>query len=522
MTWDPEAPQGAESEKIKYRIVPYTRGRGIDLGCGPKKAFPHFIGVDNCVDTKLFGTPIEPDIRIEDCRKLPFESVSLDFVFSSHLLEHAEDHHGALTEWWRTLKVGGYLVLYLPHADLYPNIGEPGANPDHKHDFRPADIRRAMASVAEHTRSGFDLVVSEVRAQANEYSFLTVFRKLDTRVQLESHRAPKPEKTVCVCRFGGFGDMLQAANLLPELQRQGFHVTVMTTPAGQDILHHDPHVDAWMIQDKDQVPNQELTAYWEEWAPRFTRWVNLSESVEGTLLALPGRANHTWPQAMRHRELNRNYGEFAADLAQIPYRSETRFYPTDEERAWAREYLASLPGTERVLYALAGSSLHKFYPWQDAVIARLMSETEASVLLVGDMACKILEHGWEAEPRVRCASGELSIRQTLTLAQLVDVVIGPETGVLNAVAFETDVAKVVLLSHSSVENLTKHWVRTTSMIPHAAIACYPCHQLHFGSKYCAVHPDSGAAMCAASIDPDDIFAAITQHVERTGEPCPTA
>ena len=47
MAWRLEDPQGNEAAKIKYEIVPYTRGQGLDIGCGPFKAFPHFIGVDN-------------------------------------------------------------------------------------------------------------------------------------------------------------------------------------------------------------------------------------------------------------------------------------------------------------------------------------------------------------------------------------------------------------------------------------------------------------------------------------------
>ena len=34
MSWNINDPQGNESGKIKWEIVPYTRGRGLDLGCG--------------------------------------------------------------------------------------------------------------------------------------------------------------------------------------------------------------------------------------------------------------------------------------------------------------------------------------------------------------------------------------------------------------------------------------------------------------------------------------------------------
>ena len=141
MTWRKDDPQGSESDKIKWEIVPWTRGLVLDIGCGPHKPFNHFIGVDNRKDTAMFGIEMNPDLTVPDATNLPlFASAAYDSVFSSHLLEHIEDHKAALREWWRLVKPGGYLVLYLPHKSFYPNIGTDGANPDHKHDFLPADI----------------------------------------------------------------------------------------------------------------------------------------------------------------------------------------------------------------------------------------------------------------------------------------------------------------------------------------------------------------------------------------------
>src|SRR5574340_1320364 len=170
MSWYADAPQGNESAKIKYDIVPYTRGRGLDLGCGPFKTYPHFIGVDNGHHAEEFGWQFKPDVSIPDCVDLSlFSSESMDFVFSSHLLEHIEDYKAALAEWWRVIRPGGHLVLYLPHKGLYPNIGQPGSNPDHKHDFMPDDI---IDATEEH--DGWDLLIEEDRADCIEYSFFQV------------------------------------------------------------------------------------------------------------------------------------------------------------------------------------------------------------------------------------------------------------------------------------------------------------------------------------------------------------
>lgn len=551
MVWRIDDPQGDEAGKVKYEIVPYTRGAVLDMGCGPRKAFPHFIGVDSCKDTELFGTQIRPNVKCDvsdpEAVAKTFEPGSCDAIFSSHCLEHIPHFGAALAAWWRIIKAGGHLVLYLPHRDLYPNIGTKGANPDHVHDFVPEDIIAALEGNGLH----FDVLINETRDQEREYSFLLVIKKLAEPFRgLYSYMTPKPEKTVCVCRFGGFGDMIQTSAILPALKRAGFHVTVMTTPQGQDIIREDPHVDAWVIQDNDQVPNEELGAYWRAWSRRFTRFVQLSESIEGHLLALPGRANHQWPVVMRRKYLGSvNYAEWTAELAQVEFKSEARFYATIDEAAQSRRYLThvaervgrTVPRNEaqkimglpsiasravplvqpvfNIMWCLSGSSMHKAYPHMDAVIAKILLEMpEAAIHFTGDHACQILEAGWENEPRVFRQSGEMTIRQTLALAQACDLVLGPETGVLNAVANEEHVAKVVMLSHSSFDNLTRHWVNTITIEPNAEVApCFPCHRLHYDRTYCPFDNDetggrvaTHAAICAFSITPGTVFAAVEQ------------
>jgi SAM-dependent methyltransferase len=50
---------------------------------------------------------------------LPFGDGSVDCVHSSHVLEHVQDAHLTLKEWFRVLRVGGHLITFVPHAYLY-------------------------------------------------------------------------------------------------------------------------------------------------------------------------------------------------------------------------------------------------------------------------------------------------------------------------------------------------------------------------------------------------------------------
>lgn len=507
--WRIDDPQGNEAQKVKYDIVPFTRGRGLDIGCGPFKAYPHFIGVDNGHHAHEFGWDMQPDIVTEADELGFFADNSLDFVFSSHLLEHIEDAEKALTEWFRVIKAGGHLVLYLPHGDLYPKVGTEGANPDHKHNLWPKTVRAWMKRIG-----GWDLVLDELRdadygegQHGNEYSFLQVYRKRTDTKHTYPCQDPKPEKTACVVRYGGYGDMLQTSSILPWLKEQGYHVTLMTVPNGENILRHDPHVDAFFLQDKDQVPNNELRYYWSVWQKKFDKWVNLSETVETTLLSMPGTSLYQFPKSVRHQMLNINYLEMVHNVAGAPHEYRQKFYPTELEQEWAKDELRKIQkahgGAPVILWSLAGSSVHKAWPWLDQIVARLMLKTNAVVVTVGDELCQMLEAGWEVEERVLRRSGKWTIRQSLTFAmESANLVIGTETGLLNAVGLE-DVTKIITLSHSSHENLTKHWENAIVLEPD--VHCYPCHQMHYSFDYCNQDEETGTSICQASVTPERMW-----------------
>lgn len=513
MVWDANNPQGCESRKIVWEVAPYLRGKGLDLGAGTFKVLPQAIAVDNGHHAQ-FGHDIRPDILVDTAEDLSiFGSASMDFVYSSHLLEHITNYKAALQEWWRLVKVGGVLALYLPHKEYYPNVGQPGANPDHKHDFTSNDIIDAMHEVHG---SGWDLVECQERNQDEEYSMLLVFRKIHGKKCASTYKLPKPEKSVLVCRFGAFGDLMQASSVFAGLKKQGYHVTLMTSAPGDAVVKHDPNIDAFMLLDKDQIPNGNLVQFWEHQAKKYSKFVNLSESVEGSLLALPGRTAHGWTPEARHSMMNKNYLEFQHMLAGVPHEPKVKFYATPEEKAWARKERQKM-SKKVILWSLAGSSVHKTWAGLDNIIASVMvAWKDVHVVLCGGAEAVILEQGWEHEKRVHCTSGKWSIRQSLVFAaEQADLVIGPETGVLNAVACE-EVPKIVFLSHSTEENLTRDWVHTTSLQSkgtkckgRGSDEAPACHTLHYGWSHCTRDEETSTAQCQKDITVDEVW----YHVE---------
>lgn len=138
---------GAVNETIFRRlefnqVIQYTKGIGVDIGCGLNKIHSSAIGIDFQLGDKDFGYPFGANIKVaknKDRLLLPwFKDESLDFVFSSHCLEHFSKPSETIREIFRLLKPGGYLILILPDMRFYPKKGEARANPDHSWDCYPA------------------------------------------------------------------------------------------------------------------------------------------------------------------------------------------------------------------------------------------------------------------------------------------------------------------------------------------------------------------------------------------------
>jgi len=103
---------GGACNTIFKKALEHCKGEGIDIGAG-------FWPLPGSVPTDMFRGP-GLEKSVDD-----FEDGSLDYVFSSHCLEHIENWKETLDKWVDKVKKGGIIFLYLPHPEC--EIWHPGA-----------------------------------------------------------------------------------------------------------------------------------------------------------------------------------------------------------------------------------------------------------------------------------------------------------------------------------------------------------------------------------------------------------
>lgn len=109
----------------------FFKGTGVDVGCGNDCIIQFKKEFNKMRDVRAW------DIRDGDGQYLrDISDFSLDFVHSSHSLEHMRDWKIALTNWLRVVKKGGYVIVSIPEWEMYEHKQWPSrSNSDHKWAF---------------------------------------------------------------------------------------------------------------------------------------------------------------------------------------------------------------------------------------------------------------------------------------------------------------------------------------------------------------------------------------------------
>lgn len=475
-----------------FRSAAYLRGRGVTFGTPlvPQEAVNskiYSICIGLVKANGVAGLDEELDI---------FAYQSLDHVLLTPMFAAVHDHKKLLRELVSKLKIGGHLVML---TDLKPRSPEMPELP-------PGELEEWLGESAKW----------QLKSSVVEGAFsLRIYKRLEGRKGVIQWQQPEG-KRVLVCRYGALGDAIVMTPLLRQLKQDGYHVTVNVNPYCLPVLENNPHIDNILVQEKDVIPNPMLGEYWRFWKGQYDRYINLSESIEGDLLMVEGRPSFYTTKEWRHSIANKNYYDHTMERGGYPAVTGTRgelFFTNAEERK-AKEYFDSLSGKFVIVWSLNGSSHHKIYPMMEPTLREwFKTHPDAVVITTGDTMAQLLEF---PHRQMIPQAGKWKIRESLIATKYANLVVGPETMMTNAAACY-DTPKVVFLSHSSLENLTKYWTNCQNMEPVSA-ECWPCHQLHYTKESCpigsmkdtATGEELGQApMCSMAVMPTKVMEALS-------------
>ncbi len=128
--------------------IPFAKhlciGKGYDIGyCKEAWKFPDAIGIDLKNDSNYHAMNL-PDVQV-------------DYIYSSHCLEHLESWIEAIEYWTTKIKKNGVLFLYLPHYSQ--TYWRPWNNKKHRHIIESIHVKDLLIHLKykEIFISGVDL-----------------------------------------------------------------------------------------------------------------------------------------------------------------------------------------------------------------------------------------------------------------------------------------------------------------------------------------------------------------------------
>lgn len=171
----------SETEKYRWASAPYLSGVGVDIASQGVAVVPWAISFD--LPEKEFnhyanGNPPKGPLQLRGfADKLPFETMSLDFVYSSHYIEDVLDWVPLLKEWDRVLKIGGNMVILLPDKALWNKAISNGQPPncEHRHESYPGELSEVFGKYFGH----YEILKDELtKVTPEDYNILFVAKRV--------------------------------------------------------------------------------------------------------------------------------------------------------------------------------------------------------------------------------------------------------------------------------------------------------------------------------------------------------
>lgn len=330
-----------------------------------------------------------------------------------------------------------------------------------------------------------------------------------------------------IARFGGIGDNLIAASVLHPLKKMGYLTEVITEEPNHVVYLHNPLIDKLSVKGSGDIPKADQKN-WQHWidsrAREFDLFLHASHSCEGRHAIHEHMTSFWWRDEYRRRLCAGSYLETVHDIMGVPHEFGPLFFTSEEERAHAALIKAAVGPC--VAWVISGSRIDKVYPYAGMAIARIIRELKIPVVVMSGSSDKEYTMLTSIRDHVARQNGTRDglhlalpdkggekcwpLRSALAFLHGCELIVSPDTGPAWACAFEP-MPKVIMVSHASDENITKHWRNTTTL--HAdplRVSCWPCHRLHDRIETCRPNKEDNGAACISDISVETVVRTVEE------------
>lgn len=333
---------------------------------------------------------------------------------------------------------------------------------------------------------------------------------------------------ILVVRIGALGDALVTTPLVRYLAEKGHEVVFLGSEQSEEILRENKRISEFVHHERDSIANDKLGEYFQKVAKDHgcEKVIDLCESIEVRLAIARDYPMWNWPKAERRAYANVNYYEYAFAMAATQHLDLFDNFPAEErnltpemffsqdEEDWAMEERKKNVGRTVIMWGLSGSGRQKTYPYVPYIVSDLIRhDRHMKVILVGGQTCQVLECGFQQSAQIVKRSGDYTFRQSAIMTKYVSLVVSPDTGFLHAAGC-WDTPKIGLLTHTSIENITKHFKNDFSIESKAP--CAPCFRLiQNAGKECPLEPATTATLCMGkeAMEPERVMERIQEALQ---------
>lgn len=171
----------SETGRYRHLTAPFCVGAGVDIASQGDAVVPWAMSFD--LPEYEFAkysnnAPAKGPIHLRGfADELPFVSESLDFVYSSHLLEDFYDWLPLLGEWTRVCRIGGYVIILVPDKERWQAAVANGQPPNcsHHHEAYVGELTSYFQRYYGHFQVIRDSLADVV---PGDYTIIFVARRL--------------------------------------------------------------------------------------------------------------------------------------------------------------------------------------------------------------------------------------------------------------------------------------------------------------------------------------------------------